>query len=240
MTSQHELHDLQAVLFLARGEASGELARVLWPALFEVERFYGRGRVILVPTLMTPGPIPLRLQPTPAPEQVTRVDPPRSWMDPWESLRVPTKEITRFVRGVLGRDCDAPLVVVTDLALTPPEGWSYVIWDEDTEEGLVVGVPPTDPGYWGAKDEDRLATIKHRVRTAMLSIVGELLGLERCANDRCFLYQDVDASSTLDPMLWLGPEHELAELAGRGFRPDRKQATTVQEVVQLATPETAG
>jgi predicted Zn-dependent protease len=153
---------------------------------------------------------------------------------------MPAEQITGFVRRrIKGPARKAPLIVVTDLEITPPEGWSYVIWWSDEKGGQVVAVPPTDPGFWGTKDEDRLLTIKHRVRTAVLSIAGELLGLERCSNDRCFLYEDVDSASTLDSMMWLGPEHGLAKLQGRGFERNRNEMTKVQEVVQLATPETA-
>jgi hypothetical protein len=239
MKEPDRLEDLHAVLLLVRGKASAELARVLWPALLEVERFYGPDRLSLVRRLLTPEPISFALKPVPEAESVALVRPPHKWKDPWDAP-VPTEEITGFVRKHLERPApQVPLIVVTDLEITPPEGWNYVIWWDDEKGGQVVSIPPTDPGYWGTSDKNRLATIKHRVRTGLLSIVGELLGLERCSNDRCFLYQDVDAASTLDSMMWLGPEHHLAARAGQGFARSRREATRVQEVVPLATPETA-
>ena len=123
-----------------------------------------------------------------------------------------------------------PMVLVTDREITPPINWRYIIWD-DVPEGSVVSVAPTDPNYWHEKDEARAATVKHRIRTACIQIVGEILGLDTCSNPTCFLYDNVPSVTTLDEMIALGPEHDVESLALRGFeaRPDRPEE--IQPVV---------
>ncbi len=118
-------------------------------------------------------------------------------------------------------------VVVFDQELTPPPQWRYVIWAD-----RVVSVVPTDPTYWGMKDDNKIVTIKHRVRTACLSIIGQLLKLKRCSNDRCFLFGNVDSVLRLDKMVELGPEHNIKMLSGKGFDicpPDPAKVQPIRE-----------
>ena len=85
--------------------------------------------------------------------------------------------------------------------------------------GCVVSLAPLDPRYWGERmpHDERVGTIKRRARAAMLAIVGALVGLQRCANDRCYLFADINSVLQLDEMTHLGPEHEVEALAFRGF-----------------------
>src|SRR5262245_55590428 len=85
-------------------------------------------------------------------------------------------------------------VIVTDVEIAPPADWRYIIWDA-FPEGVVVSLAPLDPLYWGERTsaDERVGTIKSRVRAANLSIVGQLVGLTRCDNDECFLFADVDS-----------------------------------------------
>jgi hypothetical protein len=103
-------------------------------------------------------------------------------------------------------------VVVTDLVLVPPEGWRYIIWSRD-----VISIAPTDPKFWNMKEANRKSILKHRVRTACLSVTGQLIGLKRCDNERCFLCKNVDSVTRLDDMVVLGPEHNIGALSQKGF-----------------------
>ena len=123
-------------------------------------------------------------------------------------------------------------MLVTDQELTPPKGWRYIIWDE-IQSGTAISIAPTDPVYWRYSDENRVAIIKHRIRTAGLSVAGTFLGLKRCEEENCFLYDDVDSVTRLDEMVYLSGHHGLQELANRGFvtRPDDPNRVQNIEVV---------
>lgn len=125
---------------------------------------------------------------------------------------------------------DLTMILVTDVQITPPPEWRYIIWD-DVRAGWVISIAPTDPKYWQASDEDRAATIKHRIRTACLCTIGELLGLGRCQNPACLLYADVESASVLDDMILLGPEHRKRKLTDHGFDPCPRQPAEVQPIV---------
>ena len=139
--------------------------------------------------------------------------------------------------GPLMRDlvrADNVVVLVTDLELTPPEGWRYIIWDP-FDNGTVISIAPTDPRYWRSRDPNRMSTIKHRIRTACISVVGESMGLNRCQNPECLLYDNVDDVEVLDAMVYLGPEHSLTERTGRGYRPRPSNPAVAQELELLAS-----
>jgi hypothetical protein len=116
-------------------------------------------------------------------------------------------------------------VVVTDLVLVPPPNWRYIIWSKD-----VISIPPVDPKYWHMQESNRKTIIKHRVRTACLSVVGQLMGLQRCNNERCFLFRDVDSVTRLDDMVVLGPEHDIKALSQRGFEIFSIKPEEVQDI----------
>jgi predicted Zn-dependent protease len=126
------------------------------------------------------------------------------------------------------------LMVITDRPITPPANWRYIIWETDPSANTsIISVAPLDPEYWRDKDPDRVTQIKIRARNAALSITGTLIGLKRCGNPVCFLFDDVDSVTVLDDMHELGPEHNLTALSGYGFGdkisdPTRVQNTTFQ------------
>ena len=124
--------------------------------------------------------------------------------------------------GQLGEFVDRALppegkkLIVTDQELVPPPDWRYIIWDECTN-GEVVSTVPTDPEYWGNRNAPREVTIKQRVRSACMNVVGGFLGLSRCQNERCFMFENVDSVMRLDNMVLLGEEHGIAGLSNKGY-----------------------
>jgi hypothetical protein len=123
----------------------------------------------------------------------------------------------------------AALHLVTDQELTPPPEWRYILWDGKDDWG-VVSLAPMDPNYWGMLTPDRTRQIKSRARAASISHVGELLGLERCKNPRCFLFANVDSVLRLDRMISIGKEHpEFAHREAIGY--------SSRDGADLAAPE---
>jgi len=125
-------------------------------------------------------------------------------------------------------------LIVSDLELAPPPSWRYVVWDV-IPSGAVVSLAPVDPKYWSEPVQDethRHQVIKSRTRAACISVVGSLLGLQRCENPTCFMYSNVDSVVRLDDMIHLGPEHGVTELAGRGFDVggDPRQAASIRTI----------
>jgi len=121
-----------------------------------------------------------------------------------------------------------PLVVLTDAEITPPPDWRYIIWDS-IPAGGVVSEAPLDPIYWGSSaNGQRGAVIKQRARAACCSVVGSLLGLRRCDNPSCFLFEPVEAFTQLDHMVLVGSEHDIKELAQLGFLPGESAPDRVQ------------
>lgn len=150
-------------------------------------------------------------------------------------------KIAAMVRELLGeeRQGDTP-VIVTDQELTPPPEWRYIIWDGDATGGVVVSTVPTDPEYWRISDPNRVALIKHRVRTSCLQIIGRLIGLDFCDNERCFLFHQVDSVLRLDHMVELGSEHKIEELVGRGYKVRVNDPSIVQSIEENPEPATEG
>src|SRR5829696_1072395 len=132
------------------------------------------------------------------------------------------QKLIKFVRETT--ETSDRLVILTNLEITPPSEWRYILWDT-FDNASVVSTAPMDPEYWRLKDEFRFSTIKHRARAACLNVVGQDIGLERCDNYRCFMRAPVESTTDLDDMILLGPEHKLRELANRGF----PSPTEVQE-----------
>lgn len=124
------------------------------------------------------------------------------------------------------------LLVVTDQLITPTKDQRYVIWDV-TPSGFVLSTAPLDPKFWGEGpyDEIRRATIKRRVRSSAIAIIGTTLGLKRCSRRGCFLDRSVNSVTLLDQMFFIGPEHSESHLVGWGYPlsdldqvPDRVEA----------------
>jgi hypothetical protein len=248
------------VLLLVDGETSLEVGPALWAMLLEIERFYNmdQPRISFQRFYISPQVPKVNLLDA-ARRNLDRllrggkaVDDALMQLRPAQRVEkaVSSKDSTgRFrrtcdqrklgqvVRDLIGIGPDAGLLfIVTDREITPPPEWRYIIWD-DFEGGAVVSMVPTDPKYWRHQDPGRIATIKHRVRTATLSITGQFLGLERCENPGCFLYADVGSVTNLDLMTHLGDEHELPKLAGRGFQPAGADPAVVQSVVETRPME---
>jgi predicted Zn-dependent protease len=117
--------------------------------------------------------------------------------------------------GALGEE----LLLVTDRELTPPRGWRYILWQR-TESAWVVSTAPMDPDYWGIEDPQRVRKIKQRARAACMIAVGLALGLERCENPQCFMFERVDSVTRLDVMRGIGDEHkEFPAVESVGFSP---------------------
>lgn len=200
-------------------------AAALWSAIAEVEGFYNfdEPRVELRPLLVT------ALDASLPPDSAVAVDLEALWkrVQGAYSGTVDQSVLAAEMRRVSG--ASDGLIVVTDREITPPEGYRYLFWDS-VPGGVVVSTAAMEPGYWSMSDPDPVGATKHRLRTTCLAIVGSMLGLRRCSNDRCFLYADVDSLYQLDRMVLLGPEHETPGLAGHGFSPREDDPETQAEV----------
>jgi hypothetical protein len=146
-------------------------------------------------------------------------------------------KILDWVRELSGEETwGAVPIVVTDLVLTPPPALRYIIWGWGSR-GRVISIPPTDPKFWRVPDSNRIPVIKHRVRTALLGAVGESLGLQRCDNEQCFMFGDVDSVLRLDYMVLLGPEHNMESLTDHGFDPFPGNSGDVQPIIKNPVTE---
>lgn len=243
------------LLVLFEEESVRELSPALWATLVESERFYNfdQPRATFERHFISPHEPPSSLLLSTV-RSVARffgrdIDNAQALLCeqerrsyPAESVRsirgkfaktIDQTKMWRAARTLLGNDeAGAFLQIVTDLEITPPPEWRYIIWDGD-ERNAVISVAPTDPKYWRQPDPSRFATIKHRVRTACLSITGAHLGLERCDNCSCFLYSDVGSVVTLDSMTELGSEHRLPRLSGFGFDATPRDVATVQTPIRM-------
>lgn len=153
-----------------------------------------------------------------------------------EKLIAATRE--KLLRERFGPDADEMhLVIVTDRPITPPENWRYIIWDSrlHPQPNAVISTCPLDPAYWQISDLHRVNTIKDRTRAAIMSICGTFLGLHRCHNPKCFLFENVDSVLNLDRMSTLGKEHseQVGELIGRGFELKPSDPNVVQQIAGL-------
>lgn len=228
------------ILLLKDEAESRELDRALWAAFQEIEAFYNRDQLRarfkrFYMSKTSPG----------------------SWLDSvlgrwkdsnWSHIQ---DDFWKKASGRYSNTCDqqrlAELVseqlgsaesgdlrlIVTDQEMTPPKGWSYIIWD-GIPHGAMVSIAPIDPRYWREDEADRINVIKHRVRTALLCATGQLLGFERCENEHCFLFSDVDSVVRLDEMIELGDEHQVTALVGYGYRPLVPDPNKVQDIVAFS------
>ena len=253
--------EIMQVLFLADPQKSRDLGPALWAALIEVERFYNFGqtrasfqRKYISPYVPSLGPLDQALR------GVSRlvgagpneVDDARALLSQEARMQTPASNVdfsgryrktydqrklfTAMQELMPEATSEASLNILTDYEITPPEDYRYIIWD-NVSNGSVISLAPTDPIYWREQDSERVATIKHRVRAAALSVTGTSLKLEYCDNPRCFLYEDVDSVTALDLMSHLGKEHGIPELAGRGFDRKTTDPGTIQNVVEVPRTE---
>lgn len=141
-----------------------------------------------------------------------------------------------FTRQTVATRAERPYtLLVTDLQLTPPEDWRFIIWDGD-KHNTAVSICPIDPTYWRIEDEPRIPLIKHRARVACLSTLGERIGLKRCDNARCFLYRQVESIRNLDHMVVLGAEHRIQWLTNKGFEVIADNPSVQQPIIENPEP----
>ncbi len=257
---------INVILLFRHAENSMELGEVLWAAAREVESFFdlGERRVAFFRTFLSEFipytirqsssafALPLRQSNmelfSPEHGQQLGIDTPEfnAEFSPSKSdwkraegkytLTYETEKILHIVGELTGGDASGAIpLVVTDLLLVPPPNYRYIIWGGDAN-GVVVSIPPTDPTFWRIRESGRMAIIKHRVRTALLSSAGVLIGLQECDNERCFLFRNIDSVTRLDEMMILGPEHDLPALSQLGFDVTMSDPTKVQPVVENPQP----
>lgn len=255
----------QVLLFLNPG-VSEELGRALWAAMEEVEAFYNFDdqRVVFRRIYLSEHvPDGLKLgyggfsglklwlnkllgwdnsdkNASASKEEIFQ----STLEDKWQEARgkysrtYDARKIVATVRKILAdEELGNVTIIVTDQELTPPPDWRYVIWAGDTDGGIVISTVPTDPKYWRMSDPHPASIIKHRVRTSCLQIVGRMLGLDVCENERCFLFQPVDSVLRLDHMVELGSEHKIEALANRGYKIRVNDPGVVQSIEKNPEPE---
>jgi hypothetical protein len=226
---------IELALFLTDANAAVTVGRALWAALCEVEEFFsGVGRlnvpigrsehvVDVLPTFRKAILAPAKLDDLASRPDVEELATPRyesarSKLARVDSLgRVDCQELGTQLRSTL--ESKDILVVVTDIEIVPPTHLRYLIWDVFID-GALVSTAPISPRYWGEWDTaygDPVRVMKWRTRAACLAVVGSLLGMTRCYDDRCYLYQTIDAVTRLDGMVHVGKEHGVDRLTGYGF-----------------------
>ena len=227
--------ELLHVLLIRDPKFAVEAGPAIWTALKEVEQFYNlhQPRVHVHRVAFEPG----------LSEPVSKQWPPQQLETSgdlsekfWNAVRgkfrrtIDQNQLAEAVRSRLPAELRGlPMVLVTDQEIIPPRDWNYIIWDT-TQFGSVISAAPLDPQYWSDRTPHRVGAVKHRVRVCGLSIMGSHLGLERCKNEKCFLYGNVDSTNVLDDMLVLGPEHGWQDLAGFGYSPRPRNPEQLQSV----------
>ena len=235
------LPSIVQMLVLRNESLAQELSAPLWSALKEVEAFYNAGEpradfrrvnlsVVATGTAESEGALDTT-------RDLANLYEGEFWMTATGKFTrtVDYSKVSRLARTLADVDPSARHLIVIDRELTPPPEWRYIIFDGDSQ-GTVVSMAPTDPQYWRNPRDDRIEIIKHRVRTSCLNAVGMLLGLERCDNPSCLLYDNIDAVTALDGMVALGEEHGLPTLAGRGFSVNTTNPGDVQPIVLHPVP----
>jgi len=222
--------EIAQVLFLTNPDTARWAGPALWAACEEVQEFYSpRGEWLHVPLFGS----------------VARVRPKfeRHFVSPEPPESIPADAALtdeQRIQGILDATLAGPgvydhslmgtllhelvgargtSVVITDVEILPPPEWRYMIWDV-APRGAVISLAPLDPAYWlslGFQDGDRVTRTKSRARAAAMTVVGSLLGISRCRNERCYMLANVDSVLRLDEMSCIGPEHGVDELVGREF-----------------------
>lgn len=240
---------LQVLLF-RDGEISHELGLPLWAAFQEVEALFNHDRPRAEFQrfyLAHPDHIPhaVRSEMTLDWSAVAAAFADKEF---WQQARGPFRnlydqeELAQLARRLLRRPGKPePMVLVTDLELTPPPEWRYILWDwcqDDTT--AVVSLAPMDPLYWGERGRTWVATVKQRARSACCSAVGEHLSLDDCDNPWCYLRLPIESVLDLDEMHCIGPEHDLSDLTGLGFTPRVNDPGSVQLLARFEPPARGG
>lgn len=217
------VREIDLALLFRDDDGAAELAGGVWAALHEVRALYrlarpGLGGQIFyfgsrVPNAVKSGQ-DSRILRLGSDEWVTglRAVGDRACYDP--------AMVARFVKLLSERALESRLVVVTDLEVGPPP-----VVREGPRYGPVLSLRPLDPRSASTPDPDRARTIKYRARAACCAIVGELVGLSRCGDARCFLYGPIDSAQQLDDMRMIGHEHENPAIAAKTFRAEADPET---------------
>jgi len=223
------------------------LAPSLWAALIEIESFYNFdiprvqcARYILGPT---GGSLQEYTLLPSLPTDASQYGPQSADDSFWAPLQgkfrrtIHRGKLAEAIRGLLPlHHKDSFFLIITDQEIEPPPDWRYIIWG-GVPNGGVISTAPIDPEYWRERSANRVGAIKHRVRTSGMNVLGVALGLERCGNPRCFLFDDVGSTDVLDTMLALGEEHNWTQLTGLGYSPRPKDPSLLQSVERVALPE---
>jgi hypothetical protein len=236
--------EIVQVLALKRSPDSEQLGLALWSAFEEIENFYNLGEQRIhctrfVLTLDSGGSLSEVIEPLGT--GTSGSTPGASDTDLWLGLQgkyrrtIDQEMLGSFIRNLLPPSHKkAFLTIFTDQEIEPPSGWRYVIWDT-ISNGSVVSAAPTDPNYWRERSSNRFGTIKHRMRTAGMSVTGIQLGLQRCENPGCLLFADVGSTIVLDSMVVLGAEHGWSSLTGFGYSPRPADPAQVQTPVLIGS-----
>jgi hypothetical protein len=236
--------EIVQVLALKRSPDSEQLGLALWAAFEEIEKFYNLGEQRLHCTRFvlnsdSGGSLSEVIQPLGT--LTSNPEPTAYDTDLWLGLQgkfrrtIDQEMLGSFIRNRLSQaHNNSFLTIFTDQEIEPPPNWRYVIWDT-ISNGAVVSAAPTDPNYWRERSSNRFGTIKHRVRTAGISVTGVQLGLKRCENPGCLLFDDVGSTIALDSMVVLGAEHGWSSLAGFGYPPRPADPAQVQAPVLIGS-----
>jgi hypothetical protein len=165
--------------------------------------------------------------------------------DLWESSggayagTLDPEKLLGFVRNTADIGEEEPLLVVVDQKITPPSNMVYLVAKSygPREDQTIVSTVTMDPLYWNVPDANPLATIKQRFRAICLAFVGELLHLGHCSEPACFMYALTDNPETLDGMVRMGLEHNLPDLAGKGYAFPPSNPAVVQPVLDNPQPK---
>lgn len=235
MTEQQAI----TTVLLVGGEEFAEQAGIaLWTMVLEVKQLYeAAGQHPVIDCRFVGRHVPERLQKQVESDHCVRVPPSDvdELMNHAEGSLAGTFEHERLaeaVRELLHLPPDVTALILTDLELSPPAGARYRLWDS-SPTGWVGSVAPMDPAYWGSYDPQRVIAVKRRARAAVGAMVGSILGLERCDNHQCFMFERVDSVLRLDHMRALGKEHDQVDRDEALGYPDT--SADPEQVLEVAT-----
>jgi hypothetical protein len=224
----------QVVLF-RESRNYNELARVVWTAMAEAVNFFSLANLIIKSRRLVCFPAAgILKEELPAEKDASKylADADHFWAEvraPYSRTYAQAK-IVQQVRKQFFTRATEKLFIVTDQEICPPKNWRYILWD-GTGADVVISIAAMDPRYWGQQINDIRSLMKHRCRTALINTMGEEIGISRCMNEQCLEFDNIDSVTRLDEMLYLGTEHSLAELTGRGFAPESNNPEELQPVI---------
>lgn len=150
--------------------------------------------------------------------------------------------LAKSIRKIISvNSSEAHLMIVTDRAFTPPPRWRYIIWDVIPHlNASVISVATLDPFYWrDMHNPNRVLTVKTRMRSVAMSVIGEQLGLKYCQNPNCFMFDAIDSVAALDLTKLIGAEHKNSIFENRFFNDSMKDPSAVlsfERKINLSDP----